>query len=76
MTASRTPVVDPRMLRLLGFEDPHTGMRESLMKTVMDPDVVGFARLTGDDNPLHLCDVYAAEPGSVSVSRTASIRRA
>jgi 3-hydroxybutyryl-CoA dehydratase len=61
MTASRTPVVDPRMLRLLGFEDLHTGMRESLMKTVMDSDVVGFARLSGDDNPLHLCDVYAAE---------------
>jgi 3-hydroxybutyryl-CoA dehydratase len=61
MTASRTPVVDPRMLRLLGFEDLHVGMRESLMKTVMDSDVVGFARLSGDDNPLHLCDVYAAE---------------
>ena len=61
MTASRTPVVDPRMLRLLGFEDLHTGMRESLMKTVMDSDVVGFARLSGDDNPLHLCDIYAAD---------------
>ena len=61
MTASRTPAVDPRMLRLLGFEDLHIGMRESLMKTVMDSDVVGFARLSGDENPLHLCDVYAAE---------------
>ena len=62
MTPKRpTPVVDPRMLRTLSFEDLHTGMRESLMKTVMDSDVVGFARLSGDDNPLHLCDVYAAE---------------
>ena len=62
MTQKRTqPVVDPRMLRVLGFEDLHVGMRESLMKTVMDSDVVGFARLSGDDNPLHLCDVYAAE---------------
>jgi 3-hydroxybutyryl-CoA dehydratase len=59
MTAQ--PAVDPRMLRLLGFEDLHIGMRESLMKTVMDSDVVGFARLSGDDNPLHLCDVYASE---------------
>lgn len=55
------PAVDPRMLRTLAFEDLHVGMHESLMKTVMDDDVVGFARLSGDDNPLHLCDVYAAE---------------
>jgi 3-hydroxybutyryl-CoA dehydratase len=55
------PVVDPRMLKLLSFEDLHVGMRESLMKSVMDSDVVGFARLSGDDNPLHLCDIYAAD---------------
>src|SRR5689334_21844543 len=62
MTDPRTqPLVDPRMLRLLGFEDLHLGMRESLMKTVVESDVVGFARLSGDDNPLHLCDVYASE---------------
>src|SRR5258708_32875632 len=62
MPAKRAlPVVDPRMLRTLALEDLHVGMRESLMKTVMESDVVGFARLSGDDNPLHLCDVYAAE---------------
>jgi 3-hydroxybutyryl-CoA dehydratase len=60
MTAPRPQPLDPRMLRVLSFEDLHVGMRESLMKTVMDSDVVGFARLSGDDNPLHLCDVYAA----------------
>ena len=42
---ARPQPIDPRMLRDLGFEDLHVGMRESLMKTVMDSDVVGFARL-------------------------------
>jgi 3-hydroxybutyryl-CoA dehydratase len=55
-----TPPVDPRMLRVLYFEDLHVGMREVLMKTVMETDVVGFARISGDENPIHLCDVYAA----------------
>jgi len=53
--------VDPRMLRILYFEDLHVGMRETLMKTVMDSDVLGFARLSGDENPIHVCDVYAAQ---------------
>src|SRR5437762_13040464 len=60
MSASTQPVVDPRMLRVLDFEDLHVGLREVLMKTVMDSDVVGFAKLSGDDNPIHLCEVYAA----------------
>jgi 3-hydroxybutyryl-CoA dehydratase len=48
------------MLRALAFEDLRVGMRETLLKTVMDTDVVGFARISGDDNPIHLCDTYAA----------------
>ena len=56
----KKPPVDPRGLRVLAFEDLHLGMRETLMKTVMDSDVVGFARISGDDNPIHLCDTYAA----------------
>jgi 3-hydroxybutyryl-CoA dehydratase len=48
------------MLKVLAFEDLRLGMRETLLKTVMDTDVVGFARISGDDNPIHLCDTYAA----------------
>jgi 3-hydroxybutyryl-CoA dehydratase len=54
------PAIDPRQLSVRYFEDLHLGMRETLMKTVMDTDVVGFARISGDENPIHLCDVYAA----------------
>jgi 3-hydroxybutyryl-CoA dehydratase len=42
------------------FEDLLVGMRETLMKTVMESDVVGFAQLSGDANPIHLSDVYAS----------------
>jgi len=60
MTATGETSVDPRRLRILGIEDLRVGMRETLMRTVMETDVTGFARLTGDDNPLHLCSTYAA----------------
>ena len=48
------------MVKALCFEDLHLGMREQLMKSVMDTDVVGFAQLSGDENPIHLYDDYAA----------------
>ncbi len=54
------PPVDPRTMRVLHFEDLRVGMREVLMKAVMDTDVIGFAELSGDNNPIHLCDDYAA----------------
>jgi len=41
------------------FEDLSIGMRESIMKTVMANDVVGFATLSGDHNPVHLSDHFA-----------------
>lgn len=52
-------MLDITAFQPLYFEDIRVGMRESLMRTVMDEDVVGFAELTGDHNPVHLSDLYA-----------------
>ena len=41
------------------FEDLKIGMRETLLKTVMNSDVVGFAQLSGDTNPIHLSEHFA-----------------
>ena len=46
-------------MRVLHFEDLAVGMRETLLKTVMNEDVIGFATLSGDHNPIHLSDHYA-----------------
>ena len=40
-------------LRTLFFENLSVGMTETLEKTVSSSDVVGFAQLTGDRNPIH-----------------------
>jgi 3-hydroxybutyryl-CoA dehydratase len=45
----------------LYFEDLRLGMRETLMRSVMDDDVLDFARLTGDDNPIHISESYASQ---------------
>jgi 3-hydroxybutyryl-CoA dehydratase len=41
------------------FEDLELGQRETLMKAVMDDDVIAFADLSGDRNPVHLSDHFA-----------------
>jgi 3-hydroxybutyryl-CoA dehydratase len=47
-------------IRLHVFEDLRLGMREVYLKTVMDSDVIGFAQLSGDRNPIHLSEHFAA----------------
>jgi 3-hydroxybutyryl-CoA dehydratase len=37
------------------------GHSVSISKTISEDDIVGFARVTGDDQPLHLDDGYAAK---------------
>lgn len=46
---------------MLFFEDLSVGMAESLRKTIDSTDVVGFAEVTGDRNPIHLSEHFAAK---------------
>jgi 3-hydroxybutyryl-CoA dehydratase len=48
-------------LQALAFEDLSVGMTESYSKTVKSSDVVGFAEITGDRNPIHLSEHFAAK---------------
>lgn len=45
----------------LYFEDVSLGMRESYTKHVSASDVVGFAEISGDRNPIHLSEHFAAQ---------------
>ena len=42
------------------LEELEVGQSAELKRTVAAADLVAFARLTGDDNPLHLDEAYAA----------------
>jgi len=42
------------------FEDLSTGMSESYTRTIRDEDIQQFAEVSGDTNPLHLDDDFAA----------------
>jgi 3-hydroxybutyryl-CoA dehydratase len=43
------------------FEDLEIGMEASFAKSVSEADIVAFAEVTGDKNPVHLDDDYAAK---------------
>jgi 3-hydroxybutyryl-CoA dehydratase len=45
--------------RTMYFDDLAVGMRETFLKTVKNEDVVGFAELSGDRNPIHLSEHFA-----------------
>src|SRR6478609_979313 len=48
-------------LQMLYFEDLSLGLTEMLSKVIDASDVVGFAEVTGDRNPIHLSEHFAAK---------------
>ncbi|MGQ3672906.1 MaoC family dehydratase [Xanthobacter sp. TB0136] len=48
-------------LQNLFFEDLSVGRTERISKTISSSDIVGFAELTGDRNPIHLSQHFAAK---------------
>jgi 3-hydroxybutyryl-CoA dehydratase len=43
------------------FEDLAVGMTASATHTVTEQDVIDFARVSGDHNPVHMDEAYAAQ---------------
>ena len=47
------------LFETLYFEDLALGMRATIRKQVENEDVIGFAELSGDHNPIHLSEHFA-----------------
>jgi 3-hydroxybutyryl-CoA dehydratase len=53
-------MINTALYKIHAFEDLAIGQSESLMRTVVERDVSLFAELSGDANPIHLSDEFAA----------------
>lgn len=47
------------MLKGISIQDLHLGQSASTVKTITNKDVLLFAEVSGDDNPVHLDEAYA-----------------
>jgi len=64
MQIDTPPEAKPRSpgkaIRGLYFEDLTVGRRATAMRTVMETDLNDFADVSGDKNPIHLCEDFAS----------------
>ena len=51
--------MSPTRFQTYTFDELALGMRETLRKTVENEDVLRFAELSGDHNPIHLSEHFA-----------------
>ena len=49
------------MLHGLYFEDLEEGMKDAYAKTITNADIITFAGISGDTNPVHLNHEFASE---------------
>ena len=54
-------MTQPREPRRYRLEDLEVGMTSSFAKMVTEEDIVRFAEVSGDANPIHLNEAYAKE---------------
>ena len=47
------------LIKTYFYEDLQVGMRESILRTVTSADIISFAELSGDRNPIHLSEHFA-----------------
>jgi 3-hydroxybutyryl-CoA dehydratase len=61
MTTPAVPAAPSAAFVTLSFEDLALGQSATLMRTVMDQDLHLFAAVSGDVNPIHVSDSFAAQ---------------
>ncbi|HDX9580302.1 MaoC family dehydratase [Bacillus cytotoxicus] len=53
------PFREAEAVQEIYYDDIHIGDQASLTKTISNEEIVTFAKLTGDVNPIHLLDSFA-----------------